>query len=350
MIAIDRLLRRFRTSAGKASLENRARMTRRAFSCNALTGESDYNISINCDMTVSCNCQEDGGAGIIGDLSKDSLAAIFEGPTASRFRDMLAQGRLPIATCAVCNELRSGNREEAARLAQQSHVPNRGIMVENTIACNIECVGCERSRVQAARSKNLLGPGDIARIAETIREYGIETLHYFKYGEPFVSPSILNELQTIRGRNPAVRIVISTNGQALDKPEQRDAAMLANIIFFSVDGGSNEVLARYQRGGGFDRAYANMKDLVEYRRSMGRTSPHMEWKYVLFNWNDRRKEIEHAVQLAERAGIEAMSFWPTTVPYHGVSWRYRLGMYCARVGEQSWKGREIRFGPDLHTA
>ena len=135
LIAIDRLLRRFRTSAGKASLENRARMTRRAFSCNALTGESDYNISINCDMTVSCNCQEDGGAGIIGDLSKDSLAAIFEGPTASRFRDMLAQGRLPIATCAVCNELRSGNREEAARLAQQSHVPNRGIMVENTIAC-----------------------------------------------------------------------------------------------------------------------------------------------------------------------------------------------------------------------
>ncbi len=350
LIRIDRLLRRFRTAAGKAMIENRARLTRRAFFCNALAGESDYNISVNCDMTVSCNCQDDGGAGIIGDLAKDELAAIFEGPTASRFRRVLAQGRLPIDTCAVCGELRGSSREEADLLARQFHVPNRGIMVENTVACNLECVGCERSRVLGARSKIRLEREDIARISETIQACNIKTVHYFKYGEPFVSPSILDELQAIRAGNPAVRIVLSTNGQALDTGAQRDAAMLADIIFCSVDGSSNDVLGRYQRGGTFDRAYANMKDLVEYRNNAGSTAPYIEWKYVLFNWNDRRKEIERAVRLAEEAGVDAIAFWPTTVPYHGMSWRYRLGMYCARVGEKSGKGREIRFGPDQHTA
>lgn len=38
------------------------------FYCNALLGQSTYNICINCDMTVSCNCQDYDGSGHVGDL------------------------------------------------------------------------------------------------------------------------------------------------------------------------------------------------------------------------------------------------------------------------------------------
>ncbi|MBN1309594.1 MAG: hypothetical protein JXA18_16860, partial [Chitinispirillaceae bacterium] len=74
----------------------RARASGRAFYCNALNGTSDYNISVNCDMTLSCSCADHDGSGTIGDLSISSLQDIFDGPRAKTFRRNMAQGRLPL--------------------------------------------------------------------------------------------------------------------------------------------------------------------------------------------------------------------------------------------------------------
>ena len=37
-----------------------------AYYCNALQGNYNYNICINSDMTISCNCQDYDGAGQLG--------------------------------------------------------------------------------------------------------------------------------------------------------------------------------------------------------------------------------------------------------------------------------------------
>ena len=72
--------------------------------------------------------------------------------------------------------------------------------------------------------------------------------------------------------------------------------------------------------------------------------PILEWKYLLFNWNDRRETIERAIELAKEAGVDAISFWPTSNPFWGISWRYRLGL-LNHVGVKSWKGREVDLRP-----
>lgn len=54
--------------------ELRVSLFRQSFVCNALQGDSEYNSSINCDITVSCNCQDDG-SGILGSLNENR----FEG-------------------------------------------------------------------------------------------------------------------------------------------------------------------------------------------------------------------------------------------------------------------------------
>ena len=48
-----------------------ARLRGQRFYCRALGGESEYNLTINCDLTVSCNCQDYNGSGHIGDLNKN---------------------------------------------------------------------------------------------------------------------------------------------------------------------------------------------------------------------------------------------------------------------------------------
>src|SRR5215207_4996199 len=72
-----------------------ARLRGQRFACSVLEGEGEYNLTINCDSTVSCNCQDYDGSGHIGDLAKNSFPEVFFGPVAQRFREQLGQGKLP---------------------------------------------------------------------------------------------------------------------------------------------------------------------------------------------------------------------------------------------------------------
>src|SRR6516165_9225092 len=90
-----------------------ARLRGQRYYCSALAGESEYNITVNCDLTVSCNCQDYDGSGHLGDLNKNSFEEIFFGPVAQKFRDDLAKGKIPISTCARCGDLKRLKRGEA---------------------------------------------------------------------------------------------------------------------------------------------------------------------------------------------------------------------------------------------
>ena len=95
----------------KHYLEWSARLRGQRFHCRALEGESEYNLTINCDLTVSCSCQDYDGSGHLGDLNKNSFPEVFFGPVAQRFREELAKGKLPThdmhAAAVTCSECRN---------------------------------------------------------------------------------------------------------------------------------------------------------------------------------------------------------------------------------------------------
>ena len=64
----------------KRWMELMAKVKGERFYCRALAGESEYNITINCDLTVSCSCQDYDGSGHLGDLNKASFQEVFFGP------------------------------------------------------------------------------------------------------------------------------------------------------------------------------------------------------------------------------------------------------------------------------
>jgi len=294
-------------------------------------------------MTVSCNCQGYDAESCIGNLSENTLDEIFRGPRASLFRETLAGGSLPLDTCMGCSELRTVAAEDAEKYLEEFTLPVKGIMLENTVLCNLSCLACVRKTLIQTRNKKWLSPDDIRRVSATIRECGIETLYFFKFGEPFMSPTILQELEIIRRDNPELNIVISTNGSVLNTDEKRQAALLANHIFFSIDGISDEMVQKYQVKGSFVNAYENMELLTAERDAKGLTRPVIEWKYVLFNWNDRQDTIRRAIELAQAAQVDVISFWPTSIPWYGRSWRYHLKGYFKNIGKPVWKGREVDF-------
>jgi hypothetical protein len=125
---------------------------------------------------------------------------------------------------------------------------------------------------------------------------------------------------------------------------KREAALSASHIFFSIAGINDEMLKKYEHFGSFQKAYENMKALVAYRDARGSMNPFIEWKYLLFNWNDHLASIQRAIELAREANVDAISFWPTNNPWYGYSDRFRLGT-LNNVGVESWKGREVILRP-----
>jgi hypothetical protein len=324
--------------------ELRARISGRGYYCNALCGEADYNITINSDLTVSCNCQDYEGKGHLGDLRKNSFEEIFFGPVAQRFRDELAAGRLPIDTCTRCVELKRlapGNSG-----APKARLPYRGMLLENTVRCNVDCVGCLREGAAAIRVNNQqqMPLNELSQMADLTARLGLQQIFYLNLGEPFLSPNICQELPLLRAKNPRTRIVISTNGIPLNTDAKREAALHASQILFSLHGINDVMLKKYMHRSKFDEAYRNMRDLVAFRDARGLKQPVIEWKYVLFNWNDHPSHVRRAIEMAKEANVDILSFWPTSNPFYGVSWRYGLGGF-KNVGAPCWKGREIIFRP-----
>jgi hypothetical protein len=348
----------------KRYIEGSARLRGQRFYCRSLGGESEYNLTINCDLTVSCTCQDYDGSGHLGDLNKHSFKEVFFGPVARRFREELAKGKLPIDTCARCGDLlrvpkaqsravtglpaapAAGANEPEADLDRQifagpkPRLPYRGMLLENTVRCNIDCIGCDRQSAARIRTTTQMDLAKLSRMADLVHELGLQQLFYLNLGEPFLSPNIGQELPLLRQKNPNCRIVISTNGIVLNTDAKREAALSASQIVFSIAGVNDPMLKKYEHFGSYEKAYANMKALVDYRDARGLTKPILEWKYLLFNWNDRRATIAQAIELAKAARVDIVSFWPTHNPFYGFSYRYALG-WLNHVGVACWKGREV---------
>jgi len=218
------------------------------------------------------------------------------------------------------------------------------MLLENTVRCNIDCIGCDRQSAARIRSTKQMDLDKLSKMADLVHELGLQELYYLNLGEPFLSPNIGLELPLLRKKNPGCRIIISTNGIILNNDAKREAALSASNIFFSIAGISDAMLKKYEHLGSYEKAYANMKALVDYRNARGLSMPLIEWKYLLFNWNDRRQTIDRAIELAKAAGVDAISFWPTSNPFYGISYRYRLGR-LNHVGVKTWKGRELDLRP-----
>ena len=336
-------LRRLLFSIQKRKVELGAKIQNQAFYCNALSGTSTYNISINSDMTVSCNCSDFDDTGHLGNLSEQTLPEVFHGPIATGYREKLAAGKLPLLKCLRCSDLRTARREEAEKYRTEYDLPRQGIMLENTILCNLECTACTNPITAALRGKKLITLEDVKLVSRMIREHRITRLAYFKAGEPYLSPRIKQELAILREENPDLVIWLSTNGMLVNDDRKREASMLLDEAVFSIDGIDEPSLTKYQVGGSFAKAFQNMVDLVKYRNARGKKTPTVEWKYVLFNWNDKPHMIHTAIDLARKAGVDSLSFWPTTRPLTGISWRWYLGRFFNHIGEPSWKGREMFF-------
>jgi sulfatase maturation enzyme AslB (radical SAM superfamily) len=328
-------------------VELSAKAQDKRFRCRALSGDSDYNITINADLSVSCNCEDSRGEGRIGSLKNATLREVFAAPPAMELRKKLARGEIPISRCTRCSDFERIPATEAERWVHDYRLPTKGIMLETNANCNLSCLACYRVRRPLERTKMRLT--DVRRVARQLYELRIEHIALFALGEPFTSNNILDEMRALREEHPTLKIGTCTNGVLVDTQAKLDAALEMDEIGFSIDGCDQQTASRYQVGTDFAKAYANISALVRHRARAG-YGPHIEWKYVVFRWNDRAEHVARTVELARAAGVDTLSFWHTFSPVYGISARFFSSRHFRDLAPVENRRRVLHFSDWTRTA
>lgn len=272
--------------------------------CKVLAGLSSYDLSVNADMTVSCNCML-RVAGNLGDLREQSLEEIYSSDEVVSMRKGLLNGYLPTVSCAKrCGELMQVPKSYGMYYLNNYSVP-KSIMYESASACNLKCKGCFNQYIE--RKKTTLE--DTIKFADECKKEGIKYVHMFKYGEPFIDNEIGEKIDIIRNANPEIEIIISTNGVLLDVGDNMESALKVNRLIFSLDGIDDETVLGFQTNSQFNRVYDNMCNLVKLRNETKTQALSIVWKYVLFEHNDSDEMINKVFEMAQVAGVDSIEFF-----------------------------------------
>jgi hypothetical protein len=130
----------------------------------------------------------------------------------------------------------------------------------------------------------------------------------------------------IKARFPHVYLYTSTNGLAFTEEQARRLARSGiDEVTFSIDGATQESYERYRRRGRLDVALRNLRAMADEKRALGRDLPFLNWRYILFRWNDTDEEMNLARSLAAEVGTDRLSWEITDHPEDSYSRRFAPG-------------------------
>jgi hypothetical protein len=149
---------------------------------------------------------------------------------------------------------------------------------------------------------------------------------FFNYGEAFLHKRAVEMCEYVKAKFPQIYLYTSTNGLALkDESARRLVHSGIDEVTFSIDGASQQTYERYRQRGRFDVAIANLRAMADEKRKAGRDVPVLNWRYILFTWNDGDEEMQRAREMAAEIGVDRLTWEITDHPEDAYSRRFVPG-------------------------
>jgi hypothetical protein len=304
-----------------------------------------------CDGRVVCGCADPYARRILGDARTAPISEIWTGATIARLRaDLNGGGSTFCGDCALKIPLGEG---EAAPVRPMDAGPLPGrLYIECTAACNISCnqaVCAPETGITRTRQAGML---DFDLFRRVIDEAGpaLGRVEFFNYGEAFLHKRAVEMCAYIKSRFPHIYLYTSTNGGALSEERARELVHSGiDEVTFSLDGATQTTYEKYRQRGRLDRALASLRAMADEKRRTGRDAPFLNWRYILFKWNDSDEEMDLARRLAAEAGADRLCWEVTDHPEDSFSRRFQPGSpdferIRLEVWDQSGLGNAIPDG------
>jgi hypothetical protein len=163
-------------------------------------------------------------------------------------------------------------------------------------------------------------------------------IDFFNYGEAFLHKRAVEMVEYIKSHHPHIYVYTSTNGTALSEELARRLVHSGiDEVTFSIDGARPESYVQYRQRGKFDVAIRNLRAMADEKHKAGRDLPCLNWRYILFKWNDSDEEMEEARQLATELGIDRLCWEITDHPETAFSRRFVTGSEdFERIRRETW--------------
>jgi hypothetical protein len=280
-----------------------------------------------CDGRFVCGCADPYGRRVLGDARQGSVHDAWTGSVIGKLRqDLNAGGSTFCGDCPLKLPLR---KEQApiARMLDAGPMPHR-MFIECTAACNISCTdACCAPETGITRTRQS-GMLDFDLFRKVVDEAGpsLGRIDFFNYGEAFLHKRAIDMCEYIKSTFPHIYLYTSTNGLAFS-PDQARRLVHSGIdeVTFSIDGATQETYERYRRRGKLDVALNNLRAMVDEKRRAGRDLPFLNWRYILFVWNDSDDEMNRARALADDIGVDRLCWEITDHPEQAYSRRFLPG-------------------------
>jgi hypothetical protein len=297
-----------------------------------------------CDGRVVCGCADPYAKRVLGDVRQVTLAGVWRGERASALRrDLNGGGSTFCGDCPLKLPLEAGEAPPERSL-DVGPLPSR-LYVECTAACNISCnqaICAPETGITKTRQAGML---DFDLFTRVIDEAGpsLGRVDFFNYGEAFLHKRALEMCEYIKGRFPHVYLYTSTNGLALTEEKARRLVHSGiDEVTFSIDGATPASYVKYRQRGDFAKALANLAAMADEKRRSGRDVPFINWRYILFTWNDGDEEMALARQTAEGIGVDRLCWEITDHPENAYSRRFTPGTPdYARIEHEVWDASNL---------
>jgi len=309
-------------------------------------------VTVHGNGEVVCSIIDGRGDFVVGNVYKQSLPQIFNGPRFQELRRLVLS--TPDQYCRAIGKHCPLKTRHVSGDELEQPVQIKLLAIEPTSACDLACLTCPirdfdssiswrnayrdggmkfwlwdsvrrfkqhtadviRSMVPSIPDTTQLNPmtakllrgrvhtnrngtlplSVIQRVIEEAGEH-VERVDFFNYGEPFLYRPLNDALRHVRKILPKTEIAISTNGMQVHEnvEDQIISERLLDWLLFSVDGSDAEHYQRYRIGGTFETAFGN---LCRFSRKAKGSGIHVIWQYVVFEWNDSDDQLKRAIDLA----------------------------------------------------
>jgi hypothetical protein len=280
-----------------------------------------------CDGRIVCGCADPYGHRVLGDARTSNVSSIWTGTTISSLReDLNGGGSKFCGDCPLKLPLTRG-QEPARRSLDAGPLPGR-MYIECTAACNISCTEACCAPETGITKTRQAGMLDFDLFTRVVDEAGpsLVRIDFFNYGEAFLHKRAIEMCEYIKAKFPNIYLYTSTNGLVFnDASARRLARSGIDEVTFSIDGATPASYLKYRQRGDFDLAIRNLRAMADDKRKAGRDLPVLNWRYILFNWNDSAEEMDTARRMAAEIGIDRLSWEITDHPEHAYSRRFRPG-------------------------
>jgi hypothetical protein len=280
-----------------------------------------------CDGRIVCGCADPYGKRVLGDARTATVHDVWTGTVISKLRaDLNAGGSTFCGDCPLKLPLK---KDEAppVRPVDAGPQPSR-MYIECTAACNISCTdACCAPETGITRTRQA-GMLDFELFRRVVDEVGasLVRIDFFNYGEAFLHKRAVEMCEYIKAAFPQIYLYTSTNGLALTEAQARRLVHSGiDEVTFSVDGATPESYVKYRQRGRFDVAMANLRAMADEKRRSGRDVPFLNWRYILFKWNDSDAEMARARELAADIGVDRLCWEMTDHPENAYSRRFVPG-------------------------